>query len=108
MHDLLQRVDTGISASGRRRMDRMIGDTAKRAFERRLQRLLSGQRLPATIAGAAIFDAGGVARHSLMRQESRSNSDLASCSCCELRSEAPTSALQTLMLRSYSAFFLHK
>src|SRR3546814_6683769 len=51
MHDLLQRVDTGISESGRRRMDRMIGDTAKRAFERRMQRLLSGQRLQATIAG---------------------------------------------------------
>src|SRR3546814_4531783 len=50
----------------------LIGDTAKRAFERRLQRLLSGQRLPATIAGADVFDAGGVARHSLMRQASRS------------------------------------
>src|SRR3546814_9938924 len=99
MHDLLQRVDTGISASGRRRMDRMIGDTAKRAFQRRLQRLLSGQRLPATIAGADIFDAGGVARHSLMRPPSRSTSDLASCFC---RSEEHTSKLQSLMRIFYA------
>jgi len=57
MRHLAQRMNTGVGAPGAGQPHTLAGDLCQRAFQRILQGIAMGLRLPTVKAGAVIFDA---------------------------------------------------